>query len=122
MEFRKDKMLSAAVQLKLSTELALLLIEIIWLHSVCKEFGLSFTQPSCMWCDDKSAISLASYQVFHSRTKHVEVDVHFIRAKIHNGVIVVGYVPSDDQEADLLTKLLSAPQFAALQPRLPLAG
>lgn len=61
--------------------LASLSTKLIWLRSLCCELGLSSYQPFQVWCDNKSAISLASNPVFHSRTKHVEVDIHFIREK-----------------------------------------
>ena len=47
---------------------------------------------------------LSSDSVLHERTKHVEVDVHFIREKVRSGVIVPSFVRSSDQNADVFTK------------------
>ena len=47
---------------------------------------------------------LASDSVLHERTKHVEVDIHFIREKVRSGVIVPRFVPSSNQTADMFTK------------------
>ena len=57
-----------------------------------------------MFCDNKFAIMLSSDSVLHERTKHVEVDIHFIREKIRSGVIVPSFVRSSNQTADVFTK------------------
>ena len=56
--------------------------------------------------------------MFHSRTKHIEIDVHFIRDKVLAGDLKICYVPSEDQIADILTKPLSSPQFNYLRDKL----
>ena len=65
-----------------------------------------------------SATELAKNHVFHSRTKHIEIDVHFIRDKVLSGDLKICYVPSEDQIADILTKPLSSPQFNYLRDKL----
>ena len=49
-------------------------------------------------------LMLASDSVLHERTKHIEVDVHFIREKVRSGIIVPEFVPSSNQTADMFTK------------------
>lgn len=68
--------------------------DILWLHSLCQELGISIISTSQLWSDNQSAIALASNPVFHARTKHIEVDVHFIREKVQARVLDVGYVPT----------------------------
>ncbi|GFY95374.1 hypothetical protein Acr_10g0007590 [Actinidia rufa] len=51
-----------------------------------------------------SAIMLSSDSVLHERTKHIEVDIHFIREKVRSGVITPSFVPSSAQTADMFTK------------------
>ncbi|XP_057803015.1 secreted RxLR effector protein 161-like [Salvia miltiorrhiza] len=94
--------------------------DIVWLHALCSELGLTLQSPSKLWCDNISALALAGNPVFHTRTKHIEVDIHYIRDKIKDGTIEVGYVPSNDQIADLLTKPLADTRFCALRDKLNL--
>ena len=64
-----------------------------------------------LYCDNKAAISIAHNPVLHDRTKHVEVDKHFIKEKLDTGQICIPYIPTEDQTADILNKGLSKRQF-----------
>ena len=92
--------------------------EITWIQSLLKELGISSSPPAVLWCDNMGATSLALNPVFHARTKHIEVDVHFIRDKVIAKAIDVRFVPSEDQLADLLTKALPTPRFRDLCDKL----
>ena len=71
-----------------------------------------------LWCDNLSAISLASNPVFHARTKHIAVDYHYVREQVVSKKLVVKFVGSSDQLADIFTKPLSSARFAFLQHKL----
>jgi histone deacetylase 1/2 len=58
-----------------------------------------------IWCDNQSAIALASNPIFHARTKHVEVDYHFIREKALSKQVLVQHIGSLDQIADIFTSI-----------------
>ena len=64
-----------------------------------------------LYCDNKSAVSIAHNLVHHDKTKHVEVDRHFIKEKIDNGTICMTYIPTKEQTADVLTKSSNKPNF-----------
>lgn len=85
---------------------------------LCQELGIAVTNPSQLWCDNQSAIALASNPVFHARTKHIEVDVHFVREKVQAKLIDVGHVPIYDQVADIFTKALPESCFTMLRQKL----
>ena len=57
-------------------------------------------------CDNPTALYIASNPVFHERTKHIEVNCHFIREKIASGCVATSFVNSNDQLADIFTKSL----------------
>ncbi|CAH9091350.1 unnamed protein product [Cuscuta europaea] len=81
--------------------------EIIWISHLLTELGLKPSMPAKLWCDNQVAIHIANNPVFHERTKHIEVDCHFIREKIQKGLISTGYVKSGEQLGDFFTEALN---------------
>lgn len=71
-----------------------------------------------LWCDNLSAMALASNPVFQSCSKHIEIDCHFIREKVLAKKIALKYVSTFDQIADIFTKPLSHSQFHYLKDKL----
>jgi hypothetical protein len=83
-----------------------------------KELGIGISSTPTMWCDNISAIALAANPVFHARTKHVEIDYHFIREKVCNRDVKVHHISTLDQVADIFTKGQSAQRFQVLKHKL----
>ena len=100
--------------------LASLTCEIQWLHYILKDLHITFTKPTSVYCDNKSAIHLAQNPTFHERTKHIEIDCHLIREKIERGLIKLFPISSTAQIADMLTKPLFKPAFETLVSKLGL--
>ncbi|KAM1712874.1 hypothetical protein ACFX12_023700 [Malus domestica] len=94
--------------------------EITWICKVFRDFGFPFTLQPTIWCDNISAISLASNPIFHARTKHVEIDYHYIRELVLANLVKIQYVCSQDQIANIHTKSLSKHRFLFLQSKLSL--
>ena len=94
--------------------------KILWLKSLLLELGYPCEKIPILWCDNLAAKSMAENPVFHSRTKHIEIDVHFVREKIENKDVEVRYVPTLHQVADIFTKGLSRDRFLFLSHKLRL--
>ena len=84
--------------------------ESIWLRGIAAEFGVEQKSIS-IGCDNNGAISLAKHQVFHERSKHIDVRYHFVREEIERGNIVVFKVDTADNPSDMLTKPLPKEKF-----------
>ena len=85
--------------------------EILWLKSLFSELGYNSGSKPIVWRDNLAAKSIAENPVFHSRTKHIEIDVHFVREKIENGEVEIQYMPTLHQLADIFTKSLPRSRF-----------
>lgn len=78
--------------------------EVIWFLNLLTELKVGFRQPVPLFCDNKAAVDLTANPVYHARTKHIELDCHFIREKIKNGIVVVHQIPTLQNTADIFTK------------------
>ena len=78
--------------------------EVMWLKNLLQEFSIAVPDATPLLCDSKAAIDLTANPVYHARTKHIEIDAHFIREKIAHGIVRVIQITSKENVADVLTK------------------
>ncbi|KAJ9541409.1 hypothetical protein OSB04_027915 [Centaurea solstitialis] len=85
--------------------------EICWLRNLLLELNRPLSRATLVYCDNVSAIYLSGNPVQHQRTKHIELDIHFVREHVQWGCVRVLHVPSRFQVADIFTKGLSRVLF-----------
>ena len=81
--------------------------EIMWVQTLLRELGIPSPRAARLWCDNIGAKYLSANPVFHDRTKHIEVDYHFVRERVAQKLLEIEFVSSGDQIADGFTKALS---------------
>ena len=94
--------------------------EVIWLKILLTELGLFQSKPLLLYYGNKAALDIAHNPVQHGRTKHIEIDRHFIKENLDQGIICMPHVRSCDQVADMLTKGLSEKVFLSLCSKMGL--
>ena len=98
--------------------MAITIFEVTWLLALFKDLGLPSLAPSILKCDNQAALYIAANPMFHERTKHIEVDCHFIRDKMKVGIIKPTYVHTKGQLVDVFTKIVSVNQHTNLLAKL----
>ena len=78
--------------------------KLLWLRWLLKDLGMSTSSATPLYCDNQSAIHIAHNDVFHERTKHIEIDCHFIYYHLVHGALKLISISSKDQLADIFTK------------------
>jgi hypothetical protein len=84
--------------------LALVTAEIVWLRWLLEDFDVSVSMPTYLLSDSTRAISIARDPVKHELTKHIDVDTHFIRSQVQDGIVALQYMSSELQLTDFFTK------------------
>ncbi|XP_019105538.1 uncharacterized mitochondrial protein AtMg00810-like [Beta vulgaris subsp. vulgaris] len=82
--------------------------ELTWITNLLSDLHISIPTPIPLFCDNKAAQHIAANPCFLERTKHLHIDVHYIRENVASGFIATHHVSSHLQLADVLTKSLGA--------------
>ena len=85
--------------------------KLYWIRMLLRDLGIFLSTPPLLWCDNVSALAIASNPVFHARTKHIEVDYHFVHEKVLRKNLMVKFISSTDQLVDIFTKGLRSSRF-----------
>ncbi|KAL7278123.1 hypothetical protein ACG7TL_008094 [Trametes sanguinea] len=95
--------------------------EALWLHRLLAELTTRLDGPTTLYCDNQSAREvIRNVDVFHARTKHIDIRYHFIRELVADKTIVLDYCPTHEMVTDILTKPLPHTRFAMLVAMLGL--
>jgi len=87
--------------------LANAIAEVMWIQTLLYELGIKAPRAARLWCDNIGATYLSANPVFHARTKHIEVDFHFVRERVARKLLDIRFIPTGDQLADGFTKPLT---------------
>ena len=90
----------------------------IWLARLLGEMLNQDTAPALIFVDNKSAISLCKNPVLHDRSKHIDLRYHFIRDCVEKGTVIVEFIRTGEQKADILTKSLGRVRFQELRDKV----
>ena len=115
---RKQKVVSCSSAEAEYRAMAATAREMVWLQSFVQDLGITTPMPMPMHCDNQAAIFIAGNLAFHERTKHIEIDCHFIRDKVLMGVISTPHVSSSDQIVDIFTKSIIGVSYDCLGSKL----
>jgi hypothetical protein len=89
--------------------------QVVWLRRLLSELTSVEARPPALKVDNKPAIALSKNPVLHDRSKHIDIKFHFLRDYIDGGHLVIEFVETRRQLADILTKSLGRLRFLELR-------
>ena len=92
--------------------------ELTWLTFLLQDLRISLASLLLLYCDNLSALHMTINLVFHARSKHIELDYHYVREWVALGNLVTHHIPTNDQVADLFTKPVSKATLMHFQAKL----
>lgn len=90
---------------------------VMWIQFVIQELCVSQTSH-LVWCDNQSASQLVANHAFHACSKHIKLDIHFIRDKVLQQALFIHYISFKDQVVGIFTKHLPSSKFVAFRTKL----
>ena len=85
--------------------------EAIWMRKILVGLFGSHLDPTVIYYDKQSCIKLSANPVFHDRSKHIDIRYHHIRDCVQRRIMLLSYIPTEDQDVDILTKALTRSKF-----------
>jgi hypothetical protein len=80
--------------------------------------GTTVVPKAVLNTDNQAAIKIATNESVNPRSKHIDIKYHFIKDEIKKGTVSIRWIPTEDQEADILTKALPRLIFERLRRKL----
>jgi len=97
-------------------------VEVMWVEKLLTELQIPHSKVARLWCDNIGATYLSQNPVFHARTKHIEIDFHFVRERVVQKLLDIRFISSNDQVADGFTKPISTAKMKHFRFNLNLVG
>jgi hypothetical protein len=92
--------------------------EVLWLRGLLQELGYSAEEASTIYQDNQATVKVSENGIRSERTKHVDIKYHFVTDVVQRGDVQLQWIPSQRQQADILTKALPAPLHSALRDEM----
>jgi histone deacetylase 1/2 len=92
----------------------------MWVQTLLDELGVLQSKAAVLWCGNIGATYISVNRVFHARTKHIEVDYHFVRERVAQKLLDIRFISLGDQVTDGFTKSLSTRQLEVFRRNLNL--
>ena len=86
----------------------------MWWRAFLTELGMSPATATMIYSDSQGAIALGKNPEHHKRTKHIDIQHHYVREQVAAGAVALSYISTDDMVADALTKPLAAARHTKL--------
>lgn len=94
--------------------------EMMWVQKLMTELKIEHPPVARLWCDNLGATYLSTNPMFHARTKHIEIDFHFVRERVAQKLLSIRFINSADQLADGFTKPLTLVKLVQFRNNLNL--
>ena len=88
--------------------------QLLWMKKLLHDYGIT-QDTMCVFYDNTSAINLSKNPVQHSKSKHVEIQYHFIQDLVEEEIVCLEFINTDNQKADIFTKPLDGLRFKFLR-------
>ena len=95
-----------------------IIVETIWLRKLLFDVAISIATPARLHFDNMSATYMTTNLVQHGRSKHIDVNYHFVREWVSHGDLIIPYIPTGSQIADMFSMSSSSQQFLYLKSKL----
>jgi hypothetical protein len=92
--------------------------EVLFAKQILEAIGISITYPIIIKCDNVGAIYLSNNHSMSQRTKHIDTRRHFVREYVEDEILKIVFVPTKENEADILTKNTAEADFATHTPKM----
>jgi hypothetical protein len=100
--------------------LSVAVCEAVWIRKLLTDLFDHEMDPTIIHYDNQSYVKLSENPLFHDRSKHIEIEYHYIRDMVQRKVVHLQYLPTHEQIADIFTKLLAKTKFEYFRERLGL--
>lgn len=94
--------------------------EALWLKSILTSINMHILEPITIYEDNTGCINIANNPTCHKRSKHIDIKYHFSREQVEQKTVILEYIPTGEQIADVFTKPLPGPQFLKLRTKVGL--